>query len=226
MEATKFSYAQLQVRWRALLEHPFGQADVADFFMGVHTDLPKGSFVRHVGEVMTAELNPDIPIQPFVLEKVSTWPQTTRIDGIMPLKVPVANDVVLPVYRFLDDIELVGFDRPELEREEQLLSELSLCLLAWFHQRPLQSNYGMMIELSTQCPSSAMAVKEDVALMGSLPNGSRVTVFYSSLKAETWAGVPASSLEHLAHLKAVRDASGQLVLAEDKPPERPQRLRW
>ena len=182
--------------------------------------------MRQVAEVMLAEKDPDIPVQPLVLEAIETWPFTTRIDGIMPLKIPVANDVVLPLYRFLDDLEMVGFDRADPDSEDRVLQELSLCLFAWLHQRPLQSDYGMMIELTTQCPSSAMAAKEDLSVMGCLPNGGRITVFVSSLKAATWTTLPPASIEHCDHLRAGRDESGHLLLMKHDPAERPQRFRW
>jgi len=226
MSAPELSFAQLRARWQSLLEGRFCQEDFVEFLIGARNDLPAGSFMRVVAEVMKAELDPDIPVQPLVLENITTWPMTTRIDGIMPLKIPIANDVVLPVYRFLDHIELIGFDRADREREEQVIAELSLCLFAWLHQRPLQSSYGMMIEMTTQCPSSATAAKEDLTVMGCLPNGGRVTVFISSLKAETWTTLSSASLEHIGHLKADRDQAGRLVLVKHDPPERPQRLRW
>ncbi|MCH1503537.1 hypothetical protein OAN94_02835 [Verrucomicrobiales bacterium] len=226
MAVPELSFAQLRARWQSLLESRFCQEDFVEFIIGVRTDLPVGSFMRQVAEVMVAELDPDIPVQPLVMEDITTWPMTTRIDGIMPLKIPVSNDVVLPIYRFLDDMEVVGFDRAEPDCEVQVICEFSLCLLAWLHQRPLQSNYGMMIELTTQCPSSAMAAKEDLSVMGCLPNGGRVTVFITSLKAELWTCLPPASIEHLGHLKAARNESGHLLLVKDDPPERPQRLRW
>ena len=226
MAAPELSFAQLRARWQSLLESRFCQEDFVEFLIGVRTDLPAGSFMRQVAEVMVAELDPEIPVQPLVLEDITTWPMTTRIDGIMPLKIPVANDVVLPLYRFLDDLELVGFDRASPDSEVQVLHEFALCLLAWLHERPLQSNYGMMIELTTQCPSSAMAANENLSVMGCLPNGGRITVFITSLKAEAWTRLPPASIEHCGHLKAARDESGRLMLVKHNPPERPQRLRW
>ncbi len=226
MAAPELSLAQLRARWQSLLEGRFCQEDFVEFLIGARADLPASSFMRVVADVMTAELDHDIPVKPLLLEDITTWPMTTRIDGIMPLKIPVANDVVLPIYRFLDDIELIGFDRADPEREAQVLAELSLCLMAWLHQRPLRSSYGMMIEMTTQCPSSATAVKEDLTVMGCLPNAGRVTVFYSSLKAERWSNLPPASIEHCGHLRADRDEAGQLILVKYNPPERPQRLRW
>ena len=100
MAVPELSFAQLRARWQSLLESRFCQEDFVEFLVGVRTDLPVGSFMRQVAEVMVAELDPDIPVQPLVMEDITTWPMTTRIDGIMPLKIPVSNDVVLPIYRF------------------------------------------------------------------------------------------------------------------------------
>ena len=220
--------SQLHSRWQALTEMPFAWEDLEVFLMAVSQDLPSGALSKHIGQVMVAEAkDPKLPLQSLELENISRWPMTTRIDGIMPLQIPMARDVTFLAQSLLKDIEPLGFEMPPFDGLDRLEEEISLCLLAWFHQRSLKSSHGMHIELTAQCPQSANASSNDVALMGTLPNAGRITVFYSSLRAQACLGVPPTSLEHYAALKAERDPDGTLVLVEDRErPERPQRLRW
>ena len=221
------SLAQLQMGWADLLGGRFVQEDVEAFLAATHRDLSPGSLLRQVGQLMAEEaFDADLPLAPLVLEMITNWPMTQRIDGIMPMLIPRANDVVMIVQRFFLELEALGLDAPPLESMERLECEFSLCLLAWFHQRPLKSSHGMAIELTTQCPASAMARRSELSVMGSLPNGGRITVFYSSLRAEIWSGESASSIEHFPNLTTKRTADGRLVLVGDERAPRLQRRIW
>lgn len=210
----ELSYAQLQVRWQAIIEARFDQFDLCEFLIAIHRDFPAGSLLREVGRVMQEEaVDPEEQrLQPVVVESIENWPMTTRIDGIMPLQIPLASDIALVANWFLREMDTLGFELPQLETVSEVEDDLSLCLFAWLHQRRLKSSFGMMIELTTQCPRSALAVKDELCVMGHLPNGSRITIFYSFLKRSTRLTMPDTSVEHFDALEARRASDGILKL--------------
>lgn len=216
-QSETLSYAQLQVRWQALIESRFAQDEFERLLVAVGDDLKKESFLREVANLMREErmdLDAVVSRSALDLEKISPeeWPMTTRIDGIMPLTIPLASDLTLVASRFFREMDTLGFDYPALENMERVEDEIGLCLLAWMHERPLRSSFGMRVELNTQCPRSALSCKDSPTLMGTLPNGSRITIFYSRLKASECLAMPGRSLEYFDRLEAARDAEGVLRL--------------
>jgi hypothetical protein len=110
-------------------------------------------------------------------------------------------------------MDTLGFDLPERDRVGQVEDDISLCFFAWFHQRFLKSSHGMMIELVTLCPRSALSAKEEINVMGLLPNGGRIVIYYSFLKGRDRLTMKESSLEYFDRLEAVRSEDGVLRLA-------------
>ncbi len=215
-----WSRAQLKACWQSILSASFQETDFFDLLVATRFDLPLKALLRVVGELLAREAADSTGRRfPLVLNKISDWPMTTRIDGILPLRIPLARDIGDFVSGWLRQMETVGLDLPDLDKVDRVEREVALCLLGWFHQRQLASDHGMCVELATLCPHSALGVKDEVCVMGQLPNGGRITVFYSALKSRDALTMPALSLEHYDVLKARRVGGGELRLVGSDWPE-------
>ncbi len=208
------SYAQLQTLWLTLCDGHFEEREWWRFLVALHRDLPEGSLLRligaHVLQEWDAEGEGEAERRPLVLEGICDWPMTTRIDGIMPMRIPLADDIGVFPRRLFQHLILLGFDYPSGDQVERLEADLGLCLLAWLHRRRLKSDHGMHIELVTQCPRSALSAKEELAILGTLPNASQITIFYSSLKGSQRLTMDEASVAYVDRLCTRRDADGIL----------------
>jgi hypothetical protein len=210
---TTWSYAQLQARWQSLVSGQFDQDGFMACLIATHRDLPKQGFLRAMGEIMAQEAALEEPFsQKLRLEEIGDWPMTIRIDGIMPMRIPLARDIGELPRAWMREMDLLGFESPTPLDAPRVERGLGLCLLGWFHQRQLVSDYGLSIELTTQCPRSALGAKDEICVMGQLPNGSRITVFFSGLKGSDCLAMPAASAEHYDILEAKQDQDGVLRL--------------
>lgn len=216
MTASSFpelSPRELHIRWQTIIEARFSQVELCDCLASLHRELPAGSFWRELGRVMMLEkANPGHWPCPISLEAITNWQTTTRIDGILPLEIPLASDIALMAGWLLRQMGILDYDLPEPNLREQVEADIGLCLLGWLHRRSLKSTYGMMIELNTQCPRSATGAKEELCVMGELPNGGRTMVFYSSLKGRECLTIPDASVEYYDALDALRSENGTLFL--------------
>ncbi len=206
-------FAQLQIYWESILSHQFDQTDLIDFLAKIHLELPSKCLMRELGRAAHAEMEkPFLDQQQILLNNADDWETTTRIDGILPFQVPQVRDIESVSSDLIRAVVPLGFDMPGQDIIDRVKAEISLCLIAWLHGRQLRSSYAMLVELRSQCPRSAMSAKEELCVLGYLPNSRSVTLFFSYLKGSDWLCVPESSVEHFESLHARRDANGDLKL--------------
>lgn len=206
-------FAQLQIYWESILSHQFDQTDLIDFLAKVHLELPNDCLVREIGRIANVEIEkPHLDQQQILLGNAEDWDTTTRIDGILPFQVPQVRDIESVSNQLIRAAVPIGFDMPGPDIVDRVKSEIGLCLIAWLHGRQLRSSYAMVVELRSQCPRSALAAKEELCVLGYLPNSRSVTLFFSYLKGRDWLCMPEASVEHFETLHARRDANGKLKL--------------
>ena len=206
-------FAQLQLYWESFLSHQFDQTDFFDFLAKIHLELPNKTVMREFGRIVQTETDkPYLDQQQILLSEIEDWETTTRIDGIMPFQVPQVQNITSLATRLIRAVVPLGFDMPDPDSLDRIKAEMGLCFLAWLHGRQVRSTYAMAIDLNTQCPRSAMAAKDEICVMGVLPNTRSISIFFSDLKGRNWLTMPEASLEHYEILLARRDANGDLRL--------------
>lgn len=207
--------AELREWWDAIIALRFDQQLLLDWWREMHFDYPEGRIEREIGRLLEfeAQQRPDRPL-PIMLENIKNWATTTRIDGVLPLSIPLASDITTLFAPLIDFATSLGFQRPTPDTFETLCEEMAICLLAWLHGRPLQTDFGMRMELRAECPRSALSARQELYIMATLPYGGRTTIFHSYLKAKCWTDLPEGAIVHVYGLEARRNSSGRLRLYE------------
>jgi len=170
-----------------------------------------GTFVAEFARVLLAEeKDPARGRQRIDVGQLTRLPMTRRIDGIMPLTVPVSGDIERLVGEFLDECERLVIPLPE---DRDLRAEVALCYLAHLHRRKLRLDFGLDMVLELQCPVSSFGTcREEMLLTGRLPFGGNAVLFYSALHGSKWCDEPPPDIRHASGYTAERDAQGRLRL--------------
>ncbi len=150
---------------------------------------------------------------------IECLPLTKRIDGMIPLWVPIARNVEVLADEFLEEAFRFELPLPANEELDKLRRSLSLCYFAFFHGRRVRIDLGMRMELALACPETPSAgARSQPLLLGRLPFGGRCTVLTTQLPANEIAALPGSDLEHCPRLTARRDSGGRLLLHRAEAP--------
>ena len=151
--------------------------------------------------------------------EIDCLPLTKRIDGMIPLWVPIARNVSVLADEFLEEAFRFELPLPGNEELEELRRDLTLCYFAFFHGRRVRIDLGMRMELALGCPESPSAgARSQPLLLGRLPFGGRCTVLTTQLPAHDLAVLPGGDLEHCPRLAARRDDGGRLQLHRAEAP--------
>jgi hypothetical protein len=173
-----------------------------------------GSFVAEFACVLVAEeKEPARGRQRLEVRNLTSLPTTRRIDGIMPLTLPLTGDIERIVGEFLDECERLVVPLPEAGGFDKLRAEIALCYLAHLHRRKLRLDFGLDMVLELQCPVSSFGTcREEMLLMGRLPFGGNAVLFYSALRGSAWCDEPPPDIRHATGYSARRDGEGRLRL--------------
>ena len=203
-----------ETRWHLFLERQFDSDDFEDLVTSLYRQLPPGSLVAEYGRHLRQELDEKKTL-PINLVEFTELRMTTRIDAILPFRIPAVNDLAYIATCFLDDVETLGLDTPPRAERGPLREEISICLLALLHRRQFRLAHRLHMDLQVECPYvGGTARREQLVLMGDLPLGGRAVIFSTPLKAVRWLAMPAASVEHVRNLVAIRGENGLLQLAE------------
>ncbi len=173
-----------------------------------------GTFVAEFARVLVAEeKEPSRGSQRIDVQNLTRLPTTRRIDGIMPLTLPLTGDIERLVSEFLDECGRLIVPLPEERGFDGLRAEIALCYLAHLHRRKFRLDFGLDMVLELQCPVSSFGIcREEMLLMGRLPFGGNAVLFYSSLRGSIWCDDPPEDIRHAASYRAERDTEGRLRL--------------
>jgi hypothetical protein len=206
-------------KWSAVVDHRFDGASLATILADYGQQLKEGTFISEFAKVLERERRMNLPME-ILLAAMSAVPQTVRVDGILPFSIPEPINISEPVQKLLEEVSRMHYDVPDSGKElEQLRDEVSICILAFLHRREMQIDHRLTMRLQLECPFSPnVGRKESLMLMGYLPFGGRVSVFYSSLNAADWLGqgMDAAGLEYEDFLDAVRGEDGLRIVAVEK----------
>ncbi len=149
------------------------------------------SFSGRFGEYLRADRDKEWALSPMGitmpvqlrLSDFSEWECTRRVDGVVPCNVPLAREIGWLVRDFLETLEDKGLRLPAAwEEDPRWQDQLSLCWLALLHGRELELSTGMPCRLVAECVcGSSGRQKREISLMGYLPMGGRITIFFSPL---------------------------------------------
>jgi len=194
------------------LPDPFPDSEsFADLLRARAAKWRPGTFVAEFARVLVAEeKEPARGRRRIDVRGLTHLPMTRRIDGIMPLTIPVAGDIERLAGEFLNECERLAVALPGSER---LRAEVALSYLAHLHRRKLRLDFGLDMELELQCPVSSFGqCREEMLLMGRLPFGGNAVLFYSALRGSAWSDEPPPDIRHAAGYTARRDGEGRLRL--------------
>ena len=199
--------------WRQFLAHRFDGESFKRLLEEYANRFPEGTMAAEVGKAMARERRKGV-VMGILLREITALRKTVRVDGIMPLSIPVATDICEIADELLFQLRRLHYDVPEGgEALRRMQDEIAVCYLAFFHRREIEIDYTLRMRVQVECPySPTSGRRQSLMLMGYLPFGGRITVFYSSLLAEKWLAMPGSAVEHEPGLEAVR--SGDRLLLE------------
>ncbi|MEZ5325246.1 MAG: hypothetical protein R3F19_09295 [Verrucomicrobiales bacterium] len=215
--------SQFPAKWNAVLDHDFDGASLAAVLADYGQQLKGGTFITEFAKVLERERRMNLPME-ILLSAMTAVPQTVRVDGIMPFNIPEPVNITEPVQKLLDEVTVMNYDVPDSGRKlVRLRDEISVCILAYLHRREMQIDHRLAMRLQLECPYSPnVGRKESLMLMGYLPFGGRVTVFYSSLIASDWLGrgLDNAGLEYEEYLGVERNGESlQIVSSERNRPK-------
>jgi hypothetical protein len=198
--------------WDEVLAYRFDSASFEELLRAYGCRFDPGGLAAELGKVLDREWLKRLPMA-ILLEELTKLPVTTRIDGILPFRIPQPVDVFQSADTLLDELKRMRYTVPEFGEElVRMRSELALCFLAALHRREFQIDHRLRMRVQVECPYSPTCGRKDsLMLMGYLPFGGRITIFYSNLSASKWLGVPGCEVEYESALTAVRD-EGRLKL--------------
>ena len=211
-------------KWRAVVEHQFDSESLLGVLADYAHQLDEGTFVTEVAKVLERERTMGAQMA-ILLEAMTKIRQTVRVDGLMPFNIPVPTNIFEPVETLLEEVRRMHYAVPESgEERARLLREVSVCILGCLHGREFQIDHRLIMRVQLECPYSPnLGRKDTLMLMGYLPFGGRVTVFYSSLRAAEWLDMEAGAVEHEDALDARRH-EGRLRLFASKKDQADRRL--
>lgn len=197
---------QFPARWGSVVERFFDGASFLTVLVEYAQLLKEGTFISEFAKALERERRMNLPMT-ILLEAMSEVPQTVRVDGIMPFKIPLPVNISEPVLNLLDEVRVLGYEVPEGGAElAQLCNEVSICLLADLHRREVQVDHRLTMKMLLECPYSPnVGRKNSLMLMGYLPFGGRVTLFYTNLNASEWLAIEPGAVEYEDHLGAQRN---------------------
>lgn len=208
------THGSYPLSWHAVADRRFDGASLLAVLADYAHQLDEGTFVSELGKVLERERRMERQMA-ILLEAMTEVPQTIRVDGIMPFHILVPANVLEPVERLLKEVRRMHYAIPESGPELSMLrDEVAVCLLACLHGREVQVDHRLTMRLQLECPFSPnIGRKNLLMLMGYLPFGGRVTLFYSSLQAEDWLAMDAAEVEHEEALCAQRENGNLRVVA-------------
>ncbi|MEM9478024.1 MAG: hypothetical protein AAGA58_00020 [Verrucomicrobiota bacterium] len=126
---------------------------------------------------------------------VGSLPLTKRIDGMVPLWLPIAQNVSRYADEILEDAFRLELSLPPNNELNELRRQLSMGFLAFFHRRHVRIDLGMKMELVLACPSTPTAgTRHYPLLLARLPFGGTATILKCEWSAkEVLAGKEADT---------------------------------
>ncbi|MGK0189086.1 MAG: hypothetical protein ACI9R3_004903 [Verrucomicrobiales bacterium] len=218
---------EFPVRWNAVVDRQFDGDSLMALLVEYAQQLKEGTFISEFAKVLERERRKNLPMT-ILQETMTEVPQTVRIDGIMPFRIPLPVNISEPVLKLLEEVGIMGYDVPDGGEElMQLCHEISVCLLADLHRREVQVEHRLMMRMQLECPYSPNVGRANsLMLMGHLPFGGRVTLFYTSLNAIDWLAIDPAAVEYEDHLGAIRQADGiRIADTKDKRPKVADRIK-
>lgn len=201
-------------RWNAVIDRRFDGASLMEVLADYASQLREGTLISELAKVVERERRMNLPMA-ILLEQMSEVRQTVRVDGIMPFRIPLPSNISEPVRKLLEEVRVMNYDVPD-SREElaRLCDEISICILACLHRREVQIDHRLVMRMQLECPYSPnVGRKKSLMLMGYLPFGGRVTLFYSSLLASDWLRIDPGSVEFEESLGVVRQDDDLRIVA-------------
>ncbi len=200
--------------WQPFADGTFDADSLEKLLREIHLKWTPGTFAFEYARVLVNESKqPPGALRrlPLDLGEITSHPKTQRIDGIMPLEILVARDIVFLAEELIEEADRLDLPIPGSENIERFRSEIALCYFALLHRRSFRLDFNLPMELELQCPQSPSSLpRDEFLLMGNLPLGGRSTVFYSSMKCPEHSGIRPAAVEHAASLTTRRDNSGRL----------------
>ena len=215
--------------WHRIARRQFTDGDLPAFLLSMHKKWQPGTLAAEFARALLAESNSrelDPEPEALNLADVEHLPKTTRIDGILPLTIPVPGHAHWPADELLTEAARLRL-MPAPEDHQRTRDELALAYLALLHRRPLNSTHRLAIMPHVACPQSATSRPGNtLVLLGELPLGGAVTLFFSSFLAEDRCSFAPSAAEHFDRLKLQRTSAGKLTLTEGAPRPHKPREKW
>ena len=108
----------------------------------------------------------------ILLEELTMLPMTTRIDGIMPFRIPQPVDVFQPVNALLDELKRMRLPafRSSAKNWSACKARSRFCFLAILHRREFQIDHRLRMRLQVECPLFAELRKEEFAHAHGIPS--------------------------------------------------------
>jgi len=211
--------ASIQALWQKFAGLHFEEGDLAELLLALDKLLRTGTLAAELARALNEEsLSPEADPEPAALrlEGITELPKTERIDGILPLTIPVPSDVRWPADELFAEAERLGLSIPAQDRG-RMRDELALAYLALLHDRPLVSSHRLPIRLYASCPGASTDQTEgSLMLLARLPLGGTATIFFSHLPAAEHCDFAPAATEHIDRLALRRRPNGELLLAEGK----------
>jgi hypothetical protein len=174
----------LDLYWAPIQERVFGLEELEDFLRAAHNSLKPGSFAGEMGRILVKERVEKKPVE-IHLEDFTTVRTTTRIDGILPFRIPTPNNLADFADELLDEAFRIGLDPPESSERRAIEDDLCCAYLALLHGRAFRAIAGMRIPLKVACPYSPTSGRKTLlSVYGELPHGGIITAFTTRLPAE------------------------------------------
>lgn len=196
------------------LDRPFSQVELFELICARERDWSPGTVPAVLAAHLREERNVGSKL-PLPLKEFDTIKLNKRIDGILPLTIPDTSDIGPLGDELMEQIMFAGLGRPETKTPLQARNELLLCYFAFFHNRELAIDYRLNMEMYLECPiSPSYPVIPNLTLVGTLPLGGRIVIFYSSIDAKNWLEMPPEEVRYAESVEARREENGRLRLLE------------
>ena len=190
----------LERRWHPLRGGRFSSQELAGFLAAGAYWATEGSVTWVLGRVLAAEQQKD-----QVRFRCQDWlliPKTTRIDRLLPLKIPKPFPIGSLARELMDQCPSLGLPGVGREHRAEFEASTAAAFLCLLHDRSLELEHQLQMEMRVECPGSASGRERrlELTLMGYLPLGGRVVVATSRLTAADVLTMAPEQVEHADRL--------------------------
>ena len=141
--------------WKKIAAGDLSGGDLTHLLLALWKKWQPGTLAAELARALLAEANsrePEPEPEALFLAEIESLPKTERIDGVLPLSIPVPADLGRLADELVEEALRLKLGSPPSEEARE---ELTIAFLPLLHRRPLVSSHRLPILMYAACPLSA-----------------------------------------------------------------------